>query len=129
MMQIADSLEQNTELYLQSLARMFEGVDPSQLASVEPSRRLFTHLAENRGEIKLVDLKTLIEQDLRLTRKSIFLPIERAIEEKRVAFTLTSTLAEVNGNGRDWVFLMDNMANKLMENKCQLPSWRDVASY
>ena len=129
MIQIADLLEQNAELSLKDLSLTFGISEPAQLASVEPSRRFFTHLAHNRGDIMLIDLKRIVEQKLRLTRKSIFPYIERAITERRVTFTIESTLGELKESGTSWLYLLENVADKLLENTCQLPSWKDVASY
>ena len=103
--------------------------EASHLSSVEPSRNFFTNLAHAKEGIKLVELRRLIEHDLHLKRKSIFPPIEKAISEKKLEFTLESTLAELNNNGQNWFYFLENVADKLLENTFQLPSWRDIADY
>ena len=124
---IADSLERNNGTYLERLAYAFGVDDPSQLASVEPSQRFFTHLANNRLDIKLADLKTLIEQTLYNKRATIFPSIEQDIQAGNVDFTLESKLADMKG--QNWLYLLTNVADKLLENKCRLPSWKDIADY
>ena len=124
---IADLLEQGSGNSLSRLAVMFHVNEPSQLTSVEPSRRFFTNLAETKVDITLADLKKLIEHDLGVQRLSIFPPIEEAIAEKRVAFTLESTLVELKG--KNWLYLLENIANKLLENNCNLPSWKNIADH
>ena len=127
MMMIADLLERNGGNDLENLALSFDVTDPSQLTSVEPSRRFFTHLANNRLDINLADLKRLIESDLRVTRATIFPPIKKDIEAGNVDFTLESNLADMKG--RNWLYLLKNVADKLLENTSQLPSWKDIADY
>ena len=119
-------LEQDSGIHLQGLANLFD-IKETQLSSVEPSRNFFTNLAHTKGGIKLVEIKRLIEQDLHL--KSIFPPIGKAISEKRLEFTLESTLAELHGNGQNWFYFLENVADKLSKNTFRLPSWRDIADY
>ena len=114
---------------MQDLATLFDIKETSQLSSVEPSRNFFTNLAHTKGGIKLVELKRLIEQDLHLKRNSIFPPIEKAMSDKKLEFTLEITLAELNGNGQNWFYFLENVVDKLLENTFQLPSWRDIADY
>ena len=128
-MKIADLLEKMPGNYCEDLALKFGVSEPSHLASVEPSRRFFTHLAHNKGDLTLTQLKTLVEQDLRLKRNSIFPSIEKDIIEGKVSFTLEASLAELKGNGKHWFYLLENVAYKLLENSYQLPSWKDVADY
>ena len=124
--EIAELLEQGSGIALQKLALQFDIAEPLQLTSVEPSERFFHNLAKNNGGIKLADLKKFIEVDCNLKNKSIFPPIERDITQGIVDFTLESTLAKLKG--RNWSYFLKHIADKLLENTFQLPSWKTVAS-
>ena len=126
--QIADFLERDNGADLQSLARQFDIGEPALLRPVEPSRNFFNHLAHNR-DVTLIDLKRLIEKGLRLNCSSIFPPIERAIQEGTVEFKLETTLAELRRSGPNWSYFLINVADKLLENTSQLPTWRDIADH
>ena len=127
LLNIANLLEHDSGTSLQELALQSGITEQSQLASVEPSVRFFCNLASNRGHTTLADLKEFIEVDSTLKNKSIFIPIGEAIDERRVDFTLKSTLAELKNSGKNWLYFRKNVAYKLLENTSQLPSWKDVA--
>ena len=124
---IAAFLEQDSGVPAKELALLFGIREPSQLTTTEPSQNFFTNLANNRRDITMADIKKLIEQNLSKTRQSIFPPVEKAIAERTVDFTLRSTLAELNP--QDWLYFLKNIADKLLESTFQLPSWKDVASH
>ena len=127
-MKVADSLENTTYgNHLEHLAVLL-GIAASFLTSDEPIRRFFTHLAHNRGEITVRDLKNVIEVDYQRQRiGTIFPAVEKDIKEKNVDFTLDSPLADLVG--KDWVYFEKNVACKLPENNHQLLSWKDIAHH
>ena len=129
LMKIADLLEQGNGNCLQDLALMFDVRELSELESVVPVRRFFEHLVSNTGDIRLLDLKKLIEENLRFHNMNVFLSVREDIEKGNVKFTLESTLAELFGNGIHKLYFLENIAYRLLKNSFRLPSWEDIADH
>ena len=129
---IADLLEGSSVNNWEKLAFKF-GLncnDVSKLKqTLDPSRNFFHNLASNKGEIKLADLKKLLEGELYYTNRSIFPPIVRDIESRVVSFTLESTLEELIGNGSHWDYFLEKVADKLLKSNARLPSYEDIAGH
>ena len=129
LMDIADLLEQGNGDSLKELALVFDLVEPSKLESVAPSRSFFENLVCNKGDIKLSDLKKLIEEDLPFHNRKVFRCIQEDIEKGNVKLTFEITLGELFGNGINKLYFLENVADKLLRNSFQLPSWEDVADH
>ena len=132
LLRIANSLEGTSVNNWKKLAFKF-GFNSNDVSELEqtpgPSRNFFQHLASNRGEIKLAELKKLLDTGLGSRNAGIFLPIVNDIESGKVSFTLESTLAELIGNGSHWVYFLEKIADKLLKNNAQLPSFEDIAGH
>ena len=127
---VADMLENTTGgNHLENLAVLF-GIDTSLHTSDEPIRRFFKHLANKRGEITVRELKEVMEEQYPEKRRgNIFKAVEKDIRNGEVDFTLESTLAELVGKGKDWVYFENNVACKLPENNHRSLSWKDIADH
>ena len=123
-------LEGSSEPHARKLVYGFKVTDPSVLASVEPPRRFFTHLAHNKVDITVGNLKEVIEKKFPNSRiATIFPTIEGDIKNEKVNFTLKSTLAELVENVGSWIYFLTNVAEKVPENSNQLLSWKDIAHH
>ena len=129
---IADSLERTSANNWEKLAFKF-GFNFNDVSKLKqepsPSRDFFLHLATNKGEITLTDLKNLLEERLLKKNKDIFRPIVQDIESKKVTFTMSSTLTELKENGETWNYFLEKIADKLLKNDAQLPYFKDIAGY
>ena len=133
LLKIADNLDPEETNGLESLALKLD-CTPDQVAQImrgsKPSQNFFTNLAKNKRSITLEDLQNLIEGGaLRSKKMTIFPSIIADIDNKRVEFTLESTLAEIASNGKHWLYFLENVANKLPSNKHRLLSWQEIASH
>ena len=115
--------------HLEDLAALF-GIDTSLHTSDEPLKSFFINLANRRGEITVRELKEVIEDTYPENRRgNIFTAVETDIRNGKVDFTLESTLAELVGKRKEWVYFLKNVACKLPENNHQLLSWKDIAHH
>ena len=132
LLRIANSLEGTSVNNWKKLAFKF-GLNCHDVSKLEqtpgPSRNFFQHLASNRGEITLAELKKLLDNRLGSRNAGIFSPIVNDIESGKVSFTLESTLAELIGNGSHWDYFLEKIADKLLKNNAQLPSFEDIAGH
>ena len=98
------------------------------LYNLTPCKALFEHLAHWKPEVTLADVKDCIENRLKVGNKAIFKDVENAINSKEVTFKLESTLHELKGNGKHWLYILDHIASELMDREYHtLPTWKDVA--
>ena len=90
----------------------------------------FENLSKSKPHLKLRQLRTFI-QDTSLDSKpnmAIFVKVEEDIANVTVEFTLDATLGEISNNPKDWLYILEEVACKLVpEEGTRLISWENIA--
>ena len=132
MTKITEGLEKVKEDWKRLAAKF--NVKPDQVSQMEhgksPSRRFFENLAAKRSNIKLGDLKGIVEKGIIHFKDTAALQqVKNAISNGRANFTLQSTLGDIKDNEKDWLYFQENVADELCPNDARLPSWENAARY
>ena len=90
----------------------------------------FENLSKSRPQLKLLELKAFVEDtclDLK-PNMTIFVKVEEDIASGTVQFTLNTTLGEISNNPKDWLYILEEVACKLVpEESNRLKSWENIA--
>jgi len=91
----------------------------------------FENLSKNKPHLSLSNLKDTIENNSSNLKPNteIFMKIERDIANGIVPFTLDTTLGELSNEPKNWLYILEEVACKLVpDDGTQLTRWENIAS-